>query len=45
MNEPVFFNSLLIGWLVLATAIFLALFFVAAPYGPPLPKWLGTCHR
>ncbi len=33
MNEPVFFNSLLIGWLSLAAAVFVALLFVAAPYG------------
>ncbi len=33
MKEQAFFNSLIIGWFVLAVVVFLALFFVAAPYG------------
>ena len=33
MNEAVFFQDLLIGWLGLAAAIFITLLFVPAPYG------------
>jgi len=33
MSEQLFFNNLLIGWFVLAAIVFLALLFVAAPYG------------
>jgi 3-oxo-5-alpha-steroid 4-dehydrogenase 1 len=33
MSERVFFNILLISWFVLAVAIFVALFFIVAPYG------------
>ncbi len=33
MNEQAFFNSLMIGWFLLAVVVFLALLFVAAPYG------------
>jgi protein-S-isoprenylcysteine O-methyltransferase Ste14 len=33
MNEQVFFNALIISWFLLAVAVFVALFFVAAPYG------------
>ena len=33
MNEQAFFNSLIIGWFLLAVVVFLALRFIAAPYG------------
>jgi len=33
MNEKTVFDGLLIGWFVLAAAIFILLFFIAAPYG------------
>jgi protein-S-isoprenylcysteine O-methyltransferase Ste14 len=33
VNEQAFFNSLTIGWFSLAVVVFLALLFVAAPYG------------
>jgi 3-oxo-5-alpha-steroid 4-dehydrogenase 1 len=33
VNERVLFNGLLIGWFVLAVVVFVALFFVVAPYG------------
>jgi len=33
MKELTVFNGLLIGWFVLAAAVFVALFFVVAPYG------------
>lgn len=33
MNEHLFYDYLLIGWFVLAAAIFVTLFFVTAPYG------------
>jgi 3-oxo-5-alpha-steroid 4-dehydrogenase 1 len=33
MNEGAFFNSLIIAWFLLAAVVFLALVFVAAPYG------------
>jgi 3-oxo-5-alpha-steroid 4-dehydrogenase 1 len=49
MRERAFFNILLISWFVLAAAIFVALFFIAAPYGrhlrnkwgPKIGDWLG----
>ena len=33
MTEPTFLNGLIWAWIVLALIIFIALFFVAAPYG------------
>lgn len=33
MNEQVFFQGFTIGWFVLAVVVFVALFFVVAPYG------------
>jgi 3-oxo-5-alpha-steroid 4-dehydrogenase 1 len=33
MREQSFFNILLVSWFVLAVAIFIALFFIVAPYG------------
>ena len=33
MSEPAIFNSLIIAWFALAVVVFIALFFVAAPYG------------
>jgi len=33
MSEQAFFNILLVSWFVLAAAIFVALFFIVAPYG------------
>jgi len=33
MNERVFFDALLIGWFILALAMFVVLFFITAPYG------------
>ncbi len=33
MKELTVFNGLLVGWFVLAVVVFVALFFVAAPYG------------
>jgi 3-oxo-5-alpha-steroid 4-dehydrogenase 1 len=33
MSEPTFFNILLVSWFVLAVIIFIALFFIVAPYG------------
>ncbi|MFC2026554.1 DUF1295 domain-containing protein [Chloroflexota bacterium] len=33
MTEQAFFSSLIIGWFILAAVVFLALLFVAAPYG------------
>jgi len=33
MSEPAIFNGLVIAWFALAAAVFIALFFVAAPYG------------
>jgi 3-oxo-5-alpha-steroid 4-dehydrogenase 1 len=33
MREQAFFNILLVSWFVLAAAIFVALFFIVAPYG------------
>lgn len=33
MNERAVFNGLIVGWFVLAAGVFMALFFVTAPYG------------
>jgi 3-oxo-5-alpha-steroid 4-dehydrogenase 1 len=33
VNEQALFNGLIIGWFILAAVVFLALLFVAAPYG------------
>ena len=33
MSEPAIFNCIVIAWFTLAAAVFIALFFVAAPYG------------
>jgi protein-S-isoprenylcysteine O-methyltransferase Ste14 len=33
MSEQAFFNILLVGWFVLAVAIFVVLFYIVAPYG------------
>jgi len=33
VRELTIFNGLLVGWFVLALVVFVALFFVAAPYG------------
>jgi len=33
MSEPAIFNDIVIAWFTLAAAVFIALFFVAAPYG------------
>ena len=33
MNEQAVFNNIIIGWFVLAVIVFIALFFVVAPYG------------
>ena len=33
VTEKAFFNDILIGWFILAAVVFLALIFVAAPYG------------
>ncbi|UCG54380.1 MAG: DUF1295 domain-containing protein [Dehalococcoidia bacterium] len=33
MSEQVFFDTLLVSWFVLALAVFITLFFIAAPYG------------
>ena len=41
MNEPTIFNALLIAWLVLAAVVFIALFFVVAPYGRHLRSGWG----
>jgi protein-S-isoprenylcysteine O-methyltransferase Ste14 len=41
MNEKVIFNGLIIGWLVLAAAVFVLLFFVTAPYGRHTRKGWG----
>jgi len=41
MSEQSFFNILLIGWFVLAVAIFVALFFIVAPYGRHLRNRWG----
>ena len=41
MSEQAFFNTLLVGWFVLAVAIFVALFYVVAPYGRHLRSSWG----
>jgi 3-oxo-5-alpha-steroid 4-dehydrogenase 1 len=41
MSEQAFFNILLVGWFALAAAIFVALFFIVAPYGRYLRKSWG----
>ena len=41
MSEQAFFNILLVGWFVLAAAIFVALFFIVAPYGRHLRSSWG----
>jgi 3-oxo-5-alpha-steroid 4-dehydrogenase 1 len=41
MSEHTIFNGLIIGWLVLATAIFVLLFFVTAPYGRHMRRGWG----
>jgi len=41
MSEQAFFNILLISWFALAVVIFVALFFIAAPYGRHLRNRWG----
>jgi protein-S-isoprenylcysteine O-methyltransferase Ste14 len=41
VSELTIFNTLLIGWFVLAVIVFIALFFVAAPYGRHLRQGWG----
>ena len=41
MKELTIFNGLLVGWFVLAVVVFVALFFVAAPYGRHIRKGWG----
>ncbi len=41
MKELTIFNGLLVGWFVLAAAVFVALLFVAAPYGRHTRKGWG----
>lgn len=41
MKEQAIFNGLLIGWFVLAIIVFIALFFVVAPYGRHTRKGWG----
>ncbi len=41
MKEQTIFNSLLIGWLALGVVVFIALFFIAAPYGRHVRKRWG----
>ena len=41
MNEESIFNFLLIGWFVLAAAVFVVLFFVTAPYGRHIRRGWG----
>lgn len=41
MNEQTIFNSLIIGWFLLAAVVFVALFFVAAPYGRHFKRGWG----
>jgi 3-oxo-5-alpha-steroid 4-dehydrogenase 1 len=47
MKELTVYNSLLIGWFVIGLVVFIALFFIAAPYGRHARKgWgfaLGAC--
>jgi len=41
VKEPTVFNGLLVGWFVLGAVVFVALFFVAAPYGRHIRKGWG----
>lgn len=41
MKEQAFFNNLVISWFILAVIVFVALFFVAAPYGRHLRSGWG----
>ena len=41
MKETTIFNSLLVAWFVLGVVVFIALFFVAAPYGRHARKGWG----
>jgi 3-oxo-5-alpha-steroid 4-dehydrogenase 1 len=41
MNEHTIFNGILIGWSVLAIIVFIALFFIAAPYGRHIRRGWG----
>ncbi len=41
MSEREVFNWLIVGWLALAAAVFVTLFFVAAPYGRHIRKGWG----
>ena len=41
MKESTIFNSLLISWFVLGAVVFVALFFIAAPYGRHIRKGWG----
>ena len=41
MNERILFDDLIIGWLILAAAVFILLFFVTAPYGRHVRKGWG----
>ena len=41
MRESTVFNGLLVGWFVLAVVVFVALFFVVAPYGRHARKGWG----
>jgi len=41
MSEQAFFNIILVGWFILAVAIFVALFYVVAPYGRHLKSSWG----
>jgi 3-oxo-5-alpha-steroid 4-dehydrogenase 1 len=41
VKEEAFFNSLIIGWFSLAVVVFLALLFVAAPYGRHFQRGWG----
>ncbi|OGO32192.1 MAG: hypothetical protein A2Z29_00135 [Chloroflexi bacterium RBG_16_56_11] len=42
MSEPTVFNVLLVGWFVLASAVFVALFFIVAPYGRHVRRGWGS---
>ena len=45
MSESIFFNYLLTAWFALAAVIFVALFFVIAPYGRYIATRWGTTIR
>jgi 3-oxo-5-alpha-steroid 4-dehydrogenase 1 len=45
MNELSFFHDLLIGWFILAAIIFVALFFIVAPYGRHYARKWGPTIR